>query len=168
MQYFIQGLLQRRWSVIVASLLLTGAACLKRQASEMPTTTLVSYPAAPRINGETFFSTAYDQFNPELRAAHHPNYTVLGIDLTQYGYAGLNLSSRQLTNAEMTHDVNDSSHAFIALEEGLNYPQWQPPASSLKGGYQQLYVERVMQANTGADLDFLTGCRGDDVPRESH
>jgi hypothetical protein len=25
-----------------------------------------------------------------------------------------------------------------------------------------------MQANTGADLDFLTGCRGDDVPRESH
>jgi dihydroxyacid dehydratase/phosphogluconate dehydratase len=46
--------------------------------------------------------------------------------------------------------------------------QWQPPANPMKGGYQQLYVERVMQANTGADLDFLTGCRGDDVPRESH
>ena len=30
----------------------------------------------------------------------------------------------------------------------------------MKGGYQQLYVERVMQANPGADLDFLTGCRG--------
>jgi dihydroxy-acid dehydratase len=38
----------------------------------------------------------------------------------------------------------------------------------MKGGYQQLYVERVMQANTGADLDFLTGCRGDGIPRESH
>jgi dihydroxy-acid dehydratase/L-arabonate dehydrase len=46
--------------------------------------------------------------------------------------------------------------------------QWQPPANPMKGGYQQLYVERVMQANTGADLDFLTGCRGDGIPRESH
>jgi L-arabonate dehydrase len=46
--------------------------------------------------------------------------------------------------------------------------QWQPPVDPMKGGYRKLYVERVMQANTGADLDFLTGCRGDDVPRESH
>jgi len=46
--------------------------------------------------------------------------------------------------------------------------QWRPPANPMKGGYQQLYVERVMQANTGADLDFLTGCRGADIPRESH
>jgi L-arabonate dehydrase len=46
--------------------------------------------------------------------------------------------------------------------------QWEPPVRSMKGGYQQLYVERVMQADTGADLDFLTGCRGDDIPRESH
>jgi hypothetical protein len=26
----------------------------------------------------------------------------------------------------------------------------------------------VQQANTGADLDFLRGCRGHAVPRESH
>jgi L-arabonate dehydrase len=45
---------------------------------------------------------------------------------------------------------------------------WQPPALPMKGGYQQLYRERVMQANTGADLDFLIGCRGDEIPRESH
>jgi L-arabonate dehydrase len=45
---------------------------------------------------------------------------------------------------------------------------WKAPLPPAKGGYQQLYVERVMQADTGADLDFLTGCRGDDVPRESH
>ena len=45
---------------------------------------------------------------------------------------------------------------------------WNPPVNSLKGGYQQLYVERVTQANLGADLDFLTGCRGADIPRESH
>jgi L-arabonate dehydrase len=46
--------------------------------------------------------------------------------------------------------------------------QWQPALNRMKGGYQQLYVERVMQASAGADLDFLIGCRGDDIPRESH
>ena len=38
----------------------------------------------------------------------------------------------------------------------------------MKGGYQQLYVEHVNQANTGADFDFLLGCRGAVVTRESH
>ena len=46
--------------------------------------------------------------------------------------------------------------------------EWKPPQPPMKGGYQQLYFERVLQANTGADLDFLTGCRGHEVPRESH
>jgi dihydroxy-acid dehydratase len=50
----------------------------------------------------------------------------------------------------------------------LRRNQWRPPVNAMKGGYQQLYVERVMQANMGADLDFLTGCRGHEVPRESH
>lgn len=45
---------------------------------------------------------------------------------------------------------------------------WQPPAPAMRGGYQSLYIERVMQADTGADLDFLTGKRGHAVPRESH
>jgi L-arabonate dehydrase len=47
--------------------------------------------------------------------------------------------------------------------------QWQPPVNPMKGGYQQLYVDHVQQANTGADLDFLLGCRGAGIPpRESH
>jgi L-arabonate dehydrase len=46
--------------------------------------------------------------------------------------------------------------------------QWKPPELSISGGYQQLYVQHVLQANKGADLDFLVGCRGPDVPRESH
>jgi len=29
-------------------------------------------------------------------------------------------------------------------------------------------VDHVMQADRGADLDFLVGCRGAAVPRESH
>ncbi len=40
----------------------------------------------------------------------------------------------------------------------------EPPS----GGYQRLYFDTVMQADRGADLDFLVGCRGDAVPRESH
>lgn len=46
--------------------------------------------------------------------------------------------------------------------------EWTPPEIAMPGGYQGLYVERVMQADRGADLDFLVGCRGHAVPRESH
>ncbi len=45
---------------------------------------------------------------------------------------------------------------------------WTPPAPVASGGYQRLYIEHVLQADRGADLDFLVGCRGADVPRESH
>jgi L-arabonate dehydrase len=45
---------------------------------------------------------------------------------------------------------------------------WTPPPPRATGGYQQLYIEHVLQADQGADLDFLLGCRGADVPRESH
>ena len=36
------------------------------------------------------------------------------------------------------------------------------------GGYQKLYVNHVLQADEGCDLDFLVGCRGAAVPRHSH
>jgi dihydroxy-acid dehydratase len=45
---------------------------------------------------------------------------------------------------------------------------WVPPVHPMQGGWQSLYVERVLQADRGADLDFLVGCRGAAVPRESH
>jgi len=35
-------------------------------------------------------------------------------------------------------------------------------------GWSKLYVDHVMQADTGADLDFLVGSSGDKVGRESH
>jgi len=35
-------------------------------------------------------------------------------------------------------------------------------------GWQKLYVDHVMQADTGADNDFLTGASGSEVLRESH
>lgn len=36
------------------------------------------------------------------------------------------------------------------------------------GGYQELYRDRVLQADEGCDFDFLVGCRGAAVPRHSH
>jgi len=35
-------------------------------------------------------------------------------------------------------------------------------------GWEDLYVRTVLQADTGADLDFLRGSSGDEVARESH
>jgi dihydroxy-acid dehydratase len=35
-------------------------------------------------------------------------------------------------------------------------------------GWERLYVDHVMQADRGADLDFLVGSSGSDVVRESH
>jgi dihydroxy-acid dehydratase len=45
--------------------------------------------------------------------------------------------------------------------------QWQPPAAPARG-WTRLYVEHVQQAHLGADLDFLVGGSGADVPRDSH
>ena len=43
-----------------------------------------------------------------------------------------------------------------------------PPAPNFIGGYRQLYVDHVLQADEGCDFDFLVGCRGSEVPRHSH
>ncbi len=45
---------------------------------------------------------------------------------------------------------------------------WRPPPLPMQGGYQALYVETVLQADQGADLSFLVGCRGHATPRPSH
>jgi dihydroxy-acid dehydratase len=58
-------------------------------------------------------------------------------------------------------DVDDAELAKRRAE-------WVAPEPALKSGYQALYVQHVMQADKGSDFDFLLGCRGHDVPRESH
>jgi dihydroxy-acid dehydratase len=45
---------------------------------------------------------------------------------------------------------------------------WAPPAPRPAGGYARLYHDHVTGADKGADFDFLTGCRGNAVARESH
>ena len=45
---------------------------------------------------------------------------------------------------------------------------YNPILPEIKGGYQKMYVDHVMQADKGADLDFLVGKRGAEVKRHSH
>jgi dihydroxy-acid dehydratase len=46
--------------------------------------------------------------------------------------------------------------------------KWKEPAPPLARGYWRLYFDHVLQANEGADLDFLAGKSGDFVPRDNH
>ena len=46
--------------------------------------------------------------------------------------------------------------------------EWTPAVQQPGGGYAQLYHDRVMGPERGADFDFLVGCRGSAVGRESH
>ncbi|MHB1571619.1 MAG: dihydroxy-acid dehydratase domain-containing protein, partial [Solirubrobacteraceae bacterium] len=45
---------------------------------------------------------------------------------------------------------------------------WSPPQPASSRGWVRLYIEHVLQADKGCDLDFLVGSSGDTVPRESH
>lgn len=45
---------------------------------------------------------------------------------------------------------------------------WKAPKPPLSSGYWKLYVDHVLQADQGADLDFLVGKRGAFVPRDNH
>jgi L-arabonate dehydrase len=45
---------------------------------------------------------------------------------------------------------------------------WIAPQPVAASGYQRMYIDHVLQSDQGADLDFLVGCRGAGIPRESH
>jgi dihydroxy-acid dehydratase len=54
-----------------------------------------------------------------------------------------------------------------AHELAARRANWEPlPLTG--SGYARLYAEHVLQADEGADFDFLVGCRGSAVGRESH
>ena len=58
-------------------------------------------------------------------------------------------------------DISDAE-----LEQRLS--NWLPTHDSAASGYAWLHQTHVGGADTGADLDFLRGCRGNDVGRDSH
>ena len=45
---------------------------------------------------------------------------------------------------------------------------WKKPKPPLSRGYWKLYFDHVLQADQGADLDFLAGKSGPFVPRDNH
>jgi L-arabonate dehydrase len=71
---------------------------------------------------------------------------------------------------EVELDVEARKLELRVAEDELNRRRkaWKSPPPVAIGGYQRLYVEHVLQADRGVDLDFLVGCRGAEVPRESH
>jgi dihydroxy-acid dehydratase len=66
-------------------------------------------------------------------------------------------------------DVAGRRLELLVSEEELaaRRRDWRPPPPP-EGGYQSLYVERVLQADQGCDFDFLVGRRDAGIPRHSH
>jgi dihydroxy-acid dehydratase len=60
-------------------------------------------------------------------------------------------------------------HLEISDEElARRLAAWKAPKPPLSSGYWKLYVDHVLQADEGVDLDFLVGKRGAFVPRDNH
>ncbi len=62
---------------------------------------------------------------------------------------------------KLSMEVSDAD--LVRRREG-----WTPPKPPLDRGYWKLYIDHVLGADTGADLDFLVGKSGTPVLRESH
>ncbi|MFJ3056441.1 IlvD/Edd family dehydratase [Herbaspirillum sp. NPDC087042] len=62
-------------------------------------------------------------------------------------------------------DVSDEEMQRRLAERAKVLAERKP---EMVGGYQSLYVDRVLQADEGCDFDFLVGCRGAAVPKHSH
>jgi L-arabonate dehydrase len=45
---------------------------------------------------------------------------------------------------------------------------WTPPPPASARGWVRIYIDHVLQADEGADLDFLIGRTGPTIPRHSH
>jgi dihydroxy-acid dehydratase len=45
---------------------------------------------------------------------------------------------------------------------------WVAPAPHATRGWAKLYVDHVLQADRGVDLDFLVGRTGSPIPRDNH
>jgi dihydroxy-acid dehydratase len=70
----------------------------------------------------------------------------------------------------ITLDVHNRSLNVALTDEDLVLRKQQRETTSpiVDRGYVNLYVTHVQQADLGADLDFLRGKSGSDVPRDSH
>lgn len=67
-------------------------------------------------------------------------------------------------------DVYDRTLRLLVDDEELEKRRaaWKPTHVEATRGYVQLYQQHVEQAHLGADMDFLKGCSGSKVTRDSH
>ena len=67
-------------------------------------------------------------------------------------------------------DVSKRRLELLVSEEELarRRKKWKAPKPQLTRGYWKLYNDHVLQADQGADLDFLVGKSGALVPRDNH
>jgi len=62
-----------------------------------------------------------------------------------------------------------SLHLHVSDEDlATRRAAWVAPAPHTTRGYQRMYVDHVLQADRGADFDFLVGRSGSPVPRDNH
>jgi dihydroxy-acid dehydratase len=71
---------------------------------------------------------------------------------------------------EIELDVTKRKLELLVSEKELaaRKKKWKAPEPPLPRGYWKLYFDHVLQANEGADLDFLAGKSGAFVPRDNH
>ncbi len=98
---------------------------------------------------------------------------------TAYGTVVLHVSPESAIGGNLALVENDD---FIELDVAkkrihLDVPdqilsarrsRWKPPMPTADRGYVHLYINHVMQADKGADFDFLSGNSGAHVARDSH
>jgi L-arabonate dehydrase len=67
-------------------------------------------------------------------------------------------------------DVANRRIELMISEEELmrRRRNWTPPEPVAVRGYASEYIKHVQQADKGADMDFLVGCSGSKVTRDSH
>jgi dihydroxy-acid dehydratase len=67
-------------------------------------------------------------------------------------------------------DVENRTLQLLVEEEELSKRRavWKATHPTANSGYVQLYQQHVEQAHLGADMDFLRGCSGSSVTRDSH
>ena len=69
--------------------------------------------------------------------------------------------SLDVPNRSLTLEISDA-------ELASRLAAWKPLPDQAPSGYAWLHQNHVEGADTGADLDFLKGCRGRDVGKDSH
>ena len=75
---------------------------------------------------------------------------------------------RQIDKIDIQRSLSSQDLESIKARLAENDPTAASRRIASEGGYRQLYIEHVLQADEGCDFDFLVGCRGAAVPRHSH